>query len=105
MDPVRASSPAASAQATSGGLTRGEVAYGLLLFATAAATLAWLVPDESVLGTNDRPVALFFLFFGLFTVSVGYSHPTAGSVSFDRIAQVSSVLVLGPDVATSCRAG
>jgi len=75
---------------------RGEVAYGLLLFATATATLAWLVPDEGMLGTNDWPVALFFLFFGLFTISVGYSHPTAGYVSFDRIAQVSSILVLGP---------
>jgi len=96
MDPVRAASPAASAQATPGGLTHGELVFGLLLFAAAAAMLAWLVPDEGVLGTNDWPVALFFLFFGLFTISVGYSHPTAGYVSFDRIAQVSSVLVLGP---------
>jgi diguanylate cyclase (GGDEF)-like protein len=39
---------------------------------------------------------LFFLVFGLFTISIGYAHPLLGYVSFDRVAQVSSILVLGP---------
>jgi diguanylate cyclase (GGDEF)-like protein len=41
-------------------------------------------------------VALFFLCYGLFTISIGYRHPNFGYYSFDRVSQVASILVLGP---------
>jgi diguanylate cyclase (GGDEF)-like protein len=73
----------------------GELRYGLVLFAAALVALALALPD-SQLTASDWPLALFFLVFGLFTISIGYDQPAFGYVSFDRIAQVSSVLVLGP---------
>ncbi|MEJ2297201.1 MAG: GGDEF domain-containing protein [Woeseiaceae bacterium] len=41
-------------------------------------------------------LAGFFFVFGLFTIATGFPHPVFGHVSFDRIAQVMSILVLGP---------
>lgn len=55
----------------------------------AAMTGAAITRDELLL-------AGFFLLFGLFTITVGYPHPTFGHVSFDRVAQVASLLMLGP---------
>src|SRR6185369_12846325 len=40
--------------------------------------------------------AAFFLLYGLFTISVGYQQPNLSYYSFDRVAQVASILVLGP---------
>lgn len=48
------------------------------------------------ISADELPLAGFFLLFGLFTITVGYPHPTFGHVSFDRVAQVSSLLLLGP---------
>ncbi len=45
---------------------------------------------------DELPLAGFFLLFGLFTITVGYPHPTFGHVSFDRVAQMASLLMLGP---------
>ncbi|HKL62760.1 MAG TPA: hypothetical protein VJ883_05290, partial [Woeseiaceae bacterium] len=45
---------------------------------------------------DELPLAAFFLLFGLFTITVGYPHPAFGHVSFDRVAQVASLLMLGP---------
>jgi len=59
------------------------------IVAAAVATGASITGDE-------LPLAGFFLLFGLFTITVGYPHPTFGHVSFDRVAQVSSLLLLGP---------
>ncbi len=73
----------------------GEFLYGLTLFAAAAAALALSARGSGFVAV-DWPEALFFLLFGLFTISIGYAHPVLGYVSFDRVAQVSSVLVLGP---------
>jgi diguanylate cyclase (GGDEF)-like protein len=87
-----AAAPAESARPWS---RSGELVYGGVLFAAAAAALV-LASDGSTLAAADWPQALFFLLFGLFTISIGYSHPVVGYVSFDRVAQVSSVLVLGP---------
>jgi diguanylate cyclase (GGDEF)-like protein len=39
---------------------------------------------------------VFFLAYGLFTISCGFPHPDFGHISFDRVAQVASILVLGP---------
>jgi diguanylate cyclase (GGDEF)-like protein len=40
--------------------------------------------------------SVFFLCFGFFTIYKGFYHTDYGYVSFDRMAQVSSLLVLGP---------
>jgi diguanylate cyclase (GGDEF)-like protein len=73
----------------------GETLYGIGLFAGALVALTFAAP-HSLAGTPDWPVLLFFIAFGLFTISIGYAHPVFGHVSFDRVAQVSSILVLGP---------
>jgi diguanylate cyclase (GGDEF)-like protein len=73
----------------------GELLYGLLLFAGAIVALGLALPGSRLDGT-DWPEILFFLMFGLFTISIGYEQPRFGYVSFDRVAQVSSILVLGP---------
>lgn len=65
-------------------------ALGALLLALAASRAGDLSPPRDWL-----PV-LFFLAYGLFTIAVGYRGPGDHHYSFDRIAQVGSVLVLGP---------
>ena len=73
----------------------GELPYGVTLFAAALAALAAAWPG-SALQPDDWHTVLFVLAFGLFTISIGYQHPHHGYVSFDRVAQVASILVLGP---------
>lgn len=76
---------------------RAERIYAGALFATAAAALAFAVgvtPDA--LARASFPEMSFFLLFGLVTISIGYRHPRFGYYSFDRVAQVASILVLGP---------
>jgi diguanylate cyclase (GGDEF)-like protein len=75
---------------------RAEYVLAFLLFAGAVVAL-WLTwPEASFLASGRMPKVLFFLAFSLFTISIGFPHPVLGHVSFDRVAQVSSVLVLGP---------
>jgi len=73
----------------------GELLYGAALFAGALAALSITWPG-STLQASDWHTVLFVFAFGLFTISIGYEHPHLGYVSFDRVAQVSSILVLGP---------
>ena len=73
----------------------GELLYGLLLFTGAIIALGLALPGGRLVGTH-WPEILFFLVFGLFAISIGYEQPKFGYVSFDRVAQVSSILVLGP---------
>ncbi len=73
----------------------GEYVYGIALFTAALVALGLSLPGSS-LDAGDWPVVLFFLAFGLFTIAIGYDHSAFGYVSFDRVAQVSSLLVLGP---------
>jgi diguanylate cyclase (GGDEF)-like protein len=72
-----------------------ELLYGIVLFAAALTALSVAWPG-STLQASDWHTVLFVLAFGLFTISIGYQHPHHGYVSFDRVAQVSSILVLGP---------
>jgi len=74
-----------------------EASYAATLFVIALATLAWAtwISDEPFAGADVDSI-LFFLIYGLFTISVGYHHPNIGYYSFDRVAQVASILVLGP---------
>lgn len=53
--------------------------------------------DAGLFSTGHGPgTAVFFLVFGLFAIVTGFPHPVFGHVSFDRVAQVASILVLGP---------
>lgn len=71
--------------------------YSLLLFVVAMSVLYPVTQRAGFLASDFGPgTAAFFLLFGLFTITMGYPHPNFGHVSFDRAAQVSSILVLGP---------
>jgi len=76
---------------------RPDLAWSLALFSAALAAVLLLGAREGFLASGyGAGTALFFLLFGLFTIQTGFPHPSFGHVSFDRVAQVSSLLVLGP---------
>lgn len=78
-------------------LVRRDFWYSLALFLLAAVALtAGLLSRGAGAGTASPGLILFFLVFGLFTIAMGYEHPRIGYVSFDRVAQVASILLLGP---------
>lgn len=85
----------AGATQTASRLPHGEILYGSVLFGAALVAIALRWP-ESTLDLSTWHRVGFFLLFGLFTISIGYTQPALGYVSFDRVAQVSSILVLGP---------
>ena len=71
--------------------------YAIALFAVALSLLSSaLVWRGTILPGRGADVALFFVCYGLFTISIGYQDPKFGYYSFDRVAQVASVLVFGP---------
>lgn len=73
---------------------RPEFLYSLGLFFLALLSLSVVAGRADVL---SRPgIATFFFLFGLLTITTGYQHPQVGHVSFDRVSQVASILVLGP---------
>jgi diguanylate cyclase (GGDEF)-like protein len=76
-------------------LRSGELLYGALLFTAALAALALTWPASGV-DLSDWHRVGFFVGLSLFTISIGYRQPSFGYVSFDRVAQVSSILMLGP---------
>lgn len=77
--------------------SRAEAACAFGLFAIAVAlvggALIWLDPEAL---TRSPGAVVFFLAYGLFTISIGYEHPNVGYYSFDRVSQLASILVLGP---------
>lgn len=76
---------------------RGDLIFSVFLLVTGLAALVYAYPQSGVLAGNyGWETALFFLLFGVFTITMGYARPGFGHVSFDRVAQVSSILVLGP---------
>ena len=78
-------------------LRRPEFVYSLVLFLTAVATIALAISRHGALPPGyGAGTAAFFIGYGVFTIAVGYTHPRVGYVSFDRIAQVAGILVLGP---------
>src|SRR5690606_6696060 len=82
--------------------TRAGVIFACAMFALAALALALAIGrTDALLPEGQWLAALFFLAYGLFTISVGYRGPDNHYYSFDRIAQVASILVLGP-VAAAC---
>lgn len=87
------------AEAPSGSLIfrRPDFVYAALLFAVAAGSVLYALEGATPFeGSRDWTIAAFFLAYGLFTITMGFPHPSFGHVSFDRVAQASSVLILGP---------
>jgi diguanylate cyclase (GGDEF)-like protein len=77
--------------------TRAQVLYVGALFVAAWALVGFAaLRAGEPLGSAELGSAGFFFLYGLFTISVGYQHPTLGYYSFDRVSQVASILVLGP---------
>ena len=75
----------------------GDLIFATTLFVSAIVALANILPGTGVLASSySWGTAMFFLLFGIFTITMGYARPGFGHVSFDRVAQISSVLVLGP---------
>lgn len=78
-------------------LRRPEFIYSLVLFLAACAALSVAIDRHGVLPPDaGAGLVTFFLGYALFTIFMGYTHPRVGYVSFDRIAQVAAILVLGP---------
>ncbi len=76
---------------------RRYLVYASVLFTAAVATVVVLGVALGPGGTAvDWRVAGFLLVYGLFTITTGYPHPTFGHVSFDRVAQLASILIVGP---------
>lgn len=81
---------------------RPDFIYAVLLLAAGVVALVLAAPGAGVLaGAHNTGVAVFFLVFGVFAIATGFPHPVFGHVSFDRVAQVASILVLGP-VTAAC---
>jgi diguanylate cyclase (GGDEF)-like protein len=78
--------------------TRGQAIYVGALFTSAWTLVAIALARGDALPQSGADIAstAFFFVYGLFTISVGYQHPNRGYYSFDRVAQVASILVLGP---------
>ena len=78
-------------------LWRPDFVYSALLLAMAVVAVTVAAADPGLLARGHGiGTAGFFIVFGLFTIAAGFPHPVFGHVSFDRVAQVMSVLVLGP---------
>jgi diguanylate cyclase (GGDEF)-like protein len=76
---------------------RPDLVYSIVLLSAAVAVVTLAAADSGLLARGYGPgTAGFFLVFGLFTIATGFPHPVFGHVSFDRVAQVMSILVLGP---------
>ena len=78
-------------------LRRPDLVYAGLLLAAAIACLSLVSAETGTfVGEYGLGTAGFFLVFGLFTIATGFPHPVFGYVSMDRVAQVMSILILGP---------
>jgi diguanylate cyclase (GGDEF)-like protein len=81
---------------SAGWFAQPQFVYSLCLFAVAAVALAIAVTRDGWLPDRSPWLPPLFLLYCLFTISAGYMHPRVGYVSFDRVAQVASILILGP---------
>ena len=76
---------------------RADFAYSCLLLVAAGAIVLQVSATSGFMsGGYGWGTAMFFFVYALFTITMGYPHPGFGHVSFDRAAQVASILVLGP---------
>ena len=91
------SSSAPTARPDASRLWRPDLVYSVLLLIAAVSAVALAAADTGLLARGHGPgTAGFFIVFGLFAIATGFPHPVFGHVSFDRVAQVMSILVLGP---------
>lgn len=89
--------PAPTIRSDKDRLWRPDLVYSILLLFSAIIVLALAAADTGLLARGHGVGAVgFFLVFGLFTIATGFPHPVFGHVSFDRVAQIMSILVLGP---------
>jgi len=77
-------------------LRRPEVLYSAALFLAAVFSLSLAFDWTGESASERTGASVFFLLYGLLTITTGYHHPKIGHVSFDRVSQVASILVLGP---------
>lgn len=78
-------------------LWRPDLVYSVLLLLGAVVAVLFAGSNEGFLSKGYGPgTAGFFFLLGLFTIATGFPHPVFGHVSFDRVAQVASILILGP---------
>jgi hypothetical protein len=76
---------------------RADMLFAMFMFIAACVAFWFASHDNGIfLHSYGWPTVVFFFAFGIFTITVGYPHPGFGHVSFDRVAQVASILVLGP---------
>ena len=76
---------------------RRDFLYSIPLLIAAIAAVAFSAADTGLLaGERGWGTGGFFVIVGIFAISTGFPHPVYGHVSFDRLAQVLSILVLGP---------
>lgn len=76
---------------------RPEFFFATTLFTVAVIVLTMAtIRSDGVLAGHHPSIAVFFFLYGLFTINVGYDQPGVGYVSFDRVSQVASILILGP---------
>jgi diguanylate cyclase (GGDEF)-like protein len=91
------SSSAPTARPDASRLWRPDLVYSVLLLIAALSAVALAAANTGLLARGHGPgTAGFFVVFGLFAIATGFPHPVFGHVSFDRVAQVMSILVLGP---------
>lgn len=76
---------------------RPDLVYAALLLAGSLVCLTVLGAKSGLLASGyGLGTAGFFVVFALFTIATGFPHPVFGYVSMDRVAQVMSILILGP---------
>jgi diguanylate cyclase (GGDEF)-like protein len=76
---------------------RPDFVYSAALFSVAVVVVSVAIVGRGGVLTDHHPaVALFFVLYGLFTIHAGYEQPRVGYVSFDRVSQIASILILGP---------
>ena len=89
------SDPETKAASRTGRHPRTVLIYATLLFVVGAVAVALSLRETGFLsGDYGWGTALFFVVYGVFTITMGFPHPGFGHVSFDRVAQVASILVL-----------
>ena len=89
-----------SVQKPSPTVRHGDRPFSIALFVLALIALSWTIRQTGFpIALEDYDLAALFLVFGLFTITMGYPHPSYGHVSFDRVGQVASILVMGPAAA------
>ena len=91
------SKPAPTTSPDDARLWRPDLIYAALLLACSIVCLTVLSADTGLFANEYGPgTAGFFIVFALFTIVTGFPHPVFGYVSMDRVAQVMSILILGP---------